>query len=387
MRKIIRSARNFLSAALFVALTGYGSTVVSAEIGGQVAPTASSPATRINTAPASVVPDLSSPTRWVKAPDGKILVTPDNFIRAESDMYLAAQVKDGAFGKFKYTREVAPVDKQLIVPLNRDTIYSSGVFDLDAGPVTLTLPDPGKRFLSVLVINEDHYNPQVYYGAGTHVLTRQNVGTRYAMLAVRILANPNDPGNMKQANALQDAIKVSQPGGPGTFEIPNWDPVSQKKVRDALIALSDTIPDLRYAAGSNKESVDPVRRLAAAASGWGLNPDKAAVYLNVFPNQNDDKTVYQLRTEDVTVDGFWSVSVYDKEGYFKPNDLNAYSINSVTGKRDKDEAITIQFGGCMKNTPNCLPITEGWNYMVRLYRPQAAILDGKWSFPVAQPVK
>ena len=35
---------------------------------------------------------------------------------------------------------------------------------------------------------------------------------------------------------------------------------------------------------------------------------------------------------------------------------------------------------------NCLPITKGWNYIVRLYRPRQAILDGKWKFPEAQPV-
>ena len=35
---------------------------------------------------ASVVPDLAGPDRWKKTTDGKIIVTPDNFIRAESDV-------------------------------------------------------------------------------------------------------------------------------------------------------------------------------------------------------------------------------------------------------------------------------------------------------------
>lgn len=329
---------------------------------------------------------LDDESHWMKTSDGKIIVTPDNFIRAESDVYMAAQVKDGAFGAFKHTREPAPVDKQLIVRLNRDTIYSSGVFDLDAGPVTITMPDPGSRFLSALVINQDHYNPNVFYGAGTHTLTREGVGTRYAMVGIRILADPNNPEDMKQANALQDAIQVSQPGGPGKFEIPNWDPVSQKKVREALIAVSNTLPDLRYAAGTDKSSVDPVRRIAAAASGWGLNPDKDAIYLNVFPEKNDGRTPYRLTVKDVPVDAFWSVTAYTAEGFFKPNPLNAYSVNSVTGVKGEDGSITIQFGNCTKQIPNCLPVTPGWNYMVRLYRPQQAILDGTWTFPAAQPM-
>ncbi len=335
----------------------------------------------------ATVPDLSDPGFWSRTSEGKIIVTPDNFIRAESNVYMAAQVADGAFGTFKHTREVAPVDRQLIVRLNRDTIYSSGVFDLDAGPVTFTLPESDGRFVSALVINEDHFNPNVFYGAGSYTLTKEDVGTRYVMVGIRILANPNDPEDMRQANAIQDSMTVSQPGGPGTFEIPEWDPVSQKAVREALIALSSTLPDLRYAAGAEKSSVDPVRRLAAAASGWGLNPDKDAIYLNVFPENNDGTTAYQLTVGEVPVDEFWSVTVYTVDGFFEPNDFNAYSINSVTGKAAEDGSITIHFGNCSSESVNCLPVTSGWNYMVRLYRPRAEILNGSWSFPVAMPVQ
>jgi len=389
MKEDSRFARSSIALALLTALAGCGGdrgepTAAQVDLAVASAPAAAAPASSANP---SVVPDLASPDRWKKTADGKIIVTPDNFIRAESDVYFAAQFKDGAFGQFKHTRTPAPVDKQLIVRLNRDTIYSAGLFDLDAGPVTVTLPDSGGRFQSALVISEDHFNPQVFYGAGAYTLSKESVGTRYAMVAVRTLADPNDPEDMKKANALQDAIAVSQPGGPGTFEIPQWDPVSQKRVREALIALSNTIPDLRYAAGPSKDSVDPVRRIAAAASGWGLNPDKDAVYLNVFPEKNDGKTPYRLTVNQVPVDGFWSVTAYTADGYFKPNDLNAYSINSVTGKKGDDGSITIQFGGCTRDTPNCLPVTDGWNYMVRLYRPRQKILDGSWTFPVAEPVQ
>jgi hypothetical protein len=48
--------------------------------------------------------------------------------------------------------------------------------------------------------------------------------------------------------------------------------------------------------------------------------------------------------------------------------------------------VEIQFGGCDGSRANCLPITPGWNYLVRLYRPRAEVLDGSWTFPQAQPV-
>ena len=72
--------------------------------------------------------------------------------------------------------------------------------------------------------------------------------------------------------------------------------------------------------------------------------------------------------------------------YFEPNAINAYSLNSLTAKRGADGLAAIQFGDCDGTSVNCLPITEGWNYTVRLYRPHAGILDGAWSFPVAQPL-
>jgi hypothetical protein len=94
--------------------------------------------------------------------------------------------------------------------------------------------------MSMQVIDEDQYTPEVDYGAGDHTFTREKIGTRYVALAVRTLVDPNGPNDVKAVHALQDAIKVDQPGGPGKFEVPNWDQVSQKIVRDALLILAST---------------------------------------------------------------------------------------------------------------------------------------------------
>lgn len=58
----------------------------------------------------------------------------------------------------------------------------------------------------------------------------------------------------------------------------------------------------------------------------------------------------------------------------------------TTAQKDADGSVTAQFGGCDGQVPNCLPVEAGWNYLVRLYRPQQPILDGTWEFPDAQPV-
>jgi hypothetical protein len=318
------------------------------------------------------------------AQTSSVPVTVDNFVRAESDLYFNGLVKQGGIGKLLHRREPASIDAQTVIRLNRDTFYSSGVFDLDAGPVTITLPDPGKRFMSLQVINEDHYTPNVYYGGGTYTLNKENVGTRYVVTAIRTLVDPASPQDIQAVHRLQDAMRVSQ-ASPGDFTVPAWDPASQKKVRDALLVLATTLPDFKGAFGTKAE-VDPVRRLVGSAAAWGGNPDKDATYLNITPAKNDGTTVYRLVAKEVPVDGFWSVSVYDAKGYYQKNPQNAYTLNNLTAKKSADQSIAIQFGGCDGQVANCLPITPGWNYTVRLYRPKAEILSGVWKFPEPAPV-
>lgn len=60
-------------------------------------------------------------------------------------------------------------------------------------------------------------------------------------------------------------------------------------------------------------------------------------------------------------------------------------MNNVTVVPHPDDSVTIQFGDCEGYQGNCLPITPGWNYVVRLYRPPKEILDGSWKFPEAVP--
>src|SRR5262249_29607548 len=131
-------------------------------------------------------------------------VTVDNFTRAETDNYFANFEKEGAFGKIHNERELAPIDHQTVIRMNRDTLYSFGVFDLDASPVTITLPDAGKRYMAVQVIDENHYAPIVFYAPGKETLTKERIGTRYVALAIRTFVNPNDPGDMNAVHALQD---------------------------------------------------------------------------------------------------------------------------------------------------------------------------------------
>jgi len=153
--------------------------------------------------------DESVPVRW------------ENYTRAESDTYFARYAELGGFGEFYHIREPVPIDQQDVIQMNRDTLYSAGVFDLTE-PVTVTQPDTGDRYQLLIVINQDHYVKGSSTTGGEYTLTRDEVGTRYCLVLVRTLVDPNDPDDIEAIHAIQDEITASQ-RSPGTFEIPNWD--------------------------------------------------------------------------------------------------------------------------------------------------------------------
>jgi len=303
-----------------------------------------------------------------------------NFTRAESDLYFGRMVAEGGLGQFVHRREMASLDNQTVIRLNRDTLYSSAIFDLSAGPVTITLPDAGPRFLSLMVTNQDHYVVEVVYKPGKYRYTSDKVGTRYVLIAARVLANPNSPEDLKAAHAVQDALFAEQ-AGKGTWEAPNWDQESQNRIRAGLLSLGAF-----KATGKTfgrKNEVDPIDHLIGTAAGWGGNPAKDAMYSSEIPTENDGKTAYSLTVKDVPVDGFWSVTVYNEKGFFEKNEFDLYSVNNLTAKPNADGSFTVQFGGDRAGAPNWLPITPGWNYTVRMYRPRKPLLNGTWKFPDA----
>ncbi len=310
-------------------------------------------------------------------------VTAGNYVRAESDFQMTGYIElYNSFGKFEHFRKPYDVDNQVTIRGNRDTLYSFGVFDLRS-PLTVTLPDPEGRYQSLMIVSQDH-SIWGLYGPKTGTLTEEKVGTRYVTLVIRTFMDPNDEKGMRAANRLQDAVKVEQ-ADIGTFDVPNWDKDQVEQMRETINVVASTVTDAGKLFGK-KEELDPVYWMLGAALGWGGLPAEAASYVNVVRENNDGKTAYTLTAKDVPVGAFWSVTLYDEQGWMPVNEYNAYSFNNVTADKDTDGSITIHFGG-NPDQANFLPIVPGWNYIVRLYKPRQEILDGTWIFPESKPVE
>ena len=305
----------------------------------------------------------------------------ENFTRAETDrMFSVLQAQAGGVNVLKHNRAPTPIEDQPVIRMNRDTLYSAAIVDISQG-AALTVPDGGDRYISVMVVNQDHYINRILHDPGQYTLTVDEFDTPWAAVAARILVDPADENDLAIVNALQDQFAVdaesSQP-----FEMPDYDKDSFDATRKAVLELAKHLGGFDRAFGS-KDVVDPVRHLIATAAGWGGLPDREARYISVEPGLAVGE--YSLTIRDVPVDGFWSISLYNADGFFQANDRNAYSVNNITATPNDDGSVTVRFGGCGDGQPNCLPIMDGWNYTIRLYRPRPEILDGSWSFPSIGP--
>ncbi len=309
-------------------------------------------------------------------------VTVFNFVRAETDMTLDRYFKLGAFCNFYHLRNLVPIDQQNVIRMNRDTLYSAGIFDLTK-PVIIKKPDPGDRFQSMLIINQDHSIFPAEHGPGDFIITEEKIGTRYVIIVFRTLAIPNDPKDIAQANALQDQITFEQ-ADCGSFEIPNWDEKKLGKIRDAINVLAADVTDSADFFGQ-RDKLDPIKHLLGTAYGWGGNPKEAAMYDNFVPKQNDGLVAHTVTVKDVPVDAFWSITVYNAKGFMVKNDLNIYSYNNLTAIPNNDGSFTINFGGNLKQL-NYMPIMKGWSIIIRMYRPRPEIINRTWIFPKPVPV-
>jgi hypothetical protein len=308
-------------------------------------------------------------------------VNVDNFARAEtSRMFAAIGAQAGGTGRWLHNRTPTPLDNQPVIRQNRDTLYSTVLFDASRG-ATLTIPDAGDRYLSVMVVTEEHHVPVVLHEPGEHRLHADDLGSRFVLLAARILVDPDDEADVAAVNALQDGLALDA-ASDEPYVMPDWDEASLTETRQALLTLARGLGGYAGAFG-RREDVDPVRHLLGTAAGWGGLPESEAFYVNVEPRLPVGE--YVLTVGDVPVDAFWSVTIYNADGYLEDAG-GLVSVNSVTADRNPDGTVTLSFGGQDDGRPNRLGIMDGWNYIIRLYRPRPEVVDGTWTFPQARPV-
>jgi hypothetical protein len=314
-------------------------------------------------------------------PKVPITVTSETYIRAETDRSFGnIQAQAGGVNRFYQIRKPTPLDAQTVVRMNRDTLYSAAIVDTAKG-ATITVPrTPDGRFISVLIVDNDHYAPAVFYEPGNHAIPAD---TRYVLAAVRIqIFDPKDPKEVALVNALQDQLEI-EAGSADPFVAPEWDPVSLKTLTEQYNKDAAAYGSWKGMMGP-RGTVDEATRHIAAAAAWGLNPEKDATYLN-YGGEHDPGKCYRATYKVPENNSFWSITVYGADGYMK-SDNNI--VNSSTVKLNGDGSFTVAYGSreLCGDVPNRVDVTPGWNFLMRVYRPGPSVLNGSYVLPTTKPV-
>ncbi|MCA0936898.1 DUF1254 domain-containing protein [Vibrio alginolyticus] len=309
-------------------------------------------------------------------------VTPESYIRAETDFTFADFQHNAGnqINQFFYITEPTPLDKQSVVRMNRDTLYAGAVVDTEGG-ATVTIPEfPDDRYFSILVIDNDHYSPVVFYDPGTHKIPND---TKYVSLILRIqLLNPSDPKDVALVNSLQKQITIAAASS-DPFPAPKWDRESmlelRKQYEKEFQKFAQYEPDWM---GPRGEVNEDTRHLAAAGA-WGLFPEKDAVYIN-YTGPSDPTKGYVATYDVPDNEAFWSITVYGKDGFMK-SDNNI--VNDRNVELNKDGTFTVHFGSeqLFKGKSNRVDISEGWNFLMRVYRPGETVLKREYTLPTVRP--
>ena len=306
-----------------------------------------------------------------------VRVNVDNFVRAETArMFDGALASTGGVNRWTHNRVPTPLEEQNVIRMNRDTLYSMAVVDIGSG-ASLTLPEADGRYMSAMVVNEDHYINEIFDEPGTYRLTTDTLDTPFVMIALRTLVDPADASDLATVVDLQDAV-VLEADSARAYAHDDYDEESRKSTFDALIELSRGMPDSLRTFG-RRDEVDPVRHLIGTAFGWGGLPESAAYYVVAADPQAVGD--YTMTLRDVPADAFWSVTIYNRDGFLEPNPYDSYSLNNLTATPDPDGSYRLHLSPEGDGVSNHLYVMDGWNYALRLYKPRPSALDGTWSPP------
>ena len=333
-------------------------------------------------APGSALAESTCPQpAVVLASDEVMPVTKANYADAETQTVfakyiakVAAETCTGGLGTIWNDGETADPTDRTVIRINFDTLYSWLIVDLTT-PATFMLPQANGRYQSAMVVNGQGY-VYVEKEPGEYTLTQDEVGSRFALVAFRTGVNIQDPEDVAQAQALQAKLTVNQ-ADTGEFVQPNqWD-------LDQMLALRAAYNQERNEKGVKSESlfgrpgeITPEQNNMGVAVGIGGLPKEGAVYLFYTPTSTEPQML-TMRDVPNGYNAFWSLTVYDKDGFPSGSSFN---LNSAFAKPNAAGDVVINLGGD-SNQDNHLEIYPGWNATLRIYNPKPAYFDGSWIRP------
>lgn len=313
-------------------------------------------------------------------------VTAENYVQADVDVTFTNIVREVGSNKFRHDRSLIPLDKQPAVTMNRDTIYSFGIFYAPKG-TTITLPkSKDDRYQSAMILQTDHYIDQVFYGPGTFEIKSQ---TEFVGIAIRTQVDGADPQDVKYVNSLQDQIVVALPKDVTArdYKPVDWDMKSLEALRAQYQEEARKLPNLNGTSGAHG-TLDPQMQRLGVSVALGLLPPEHAMYLyRDYKLKGNACYSATYKKPGIRERGFFSITMYGEDKYI--HDEHS-TLNDRVLKYNPDGTFTVYYGpesACGKvenrlNTPG-----DNWYWAMRIYRPVESVLKGEYDLPAPSLVK
>ncbi|MGF1694326.1 DUF1254 domain-containing protein [Vibrio lamellibrachiae] len=305
----------------------------------------------------------------------QIEVTVDNMAVAHTNMEMVRLQEEYGINQMMFIPRMAQLDFQPIIRMNQDTIYSGMVMNVSEG-ATITLPEMDGRYASIQVHDQNHWVPLFTYESGTHEIVSD---TDYVVVVVRIQADESDPSDIAKAAEWQSKITWTA-GSNEPLKLKNWDMDSyQATVADLRTTQFDYTP-LEFMGDGTPGSSEVRAHATAAYGGFLTAPAHHAFYGIAEGNDVQSCTPVTFDVPDINPDrGFYSVTLYNGDGYFAHNKASLNSDNLVLKKGG--DTYTIHFGNECGNVENNIPTTENWNLIKRVYRATPEQLENSYVMP------
>lgn len=297
-------------------------------------------------------------------------MTAEQYIQTESHAFMSNFINRAGLNNFFHFPSLSTADDTWVVSPNQDSLYSIATVDATNG-FSIEIPDVGDRYLSIHVLNTDHYSPYYVYGGGVHHFDREVLGSDIVAVGIRTSTTATPEDIKFVAQQIQPNIKIITDSN--SVQVPELDLETMAKIRAELMPHYSAqenifgIMDYGYVEGQ-----DDWKRILVAAGAWGLSPDDTAMYIGGAPEDSEGNTCYMATFDHVDVEDFLSITAYNSDKFLMTNERNLISTNRGM-EINEDGSFTAYFGGldCENadktnfiHTPD-----DGWNILLRAYTP------------------
>ena len=256
-----------------------------------------------------------------------------------------------------------------------------------AEPVSVKI-DPAVDMTTPPKIQVDTLSAADYFAYAAELLKVHPAHSTDQPLLAQLKRIGIEPGKSFDMNALDPEIKAALETAP----------------KDAQALMAWKVPTLARVVNGWSMNTDTMgvygnyylKRAIVAQMGLGANLPEDAIYPLNMGDENgktlDGAHKYVLhfpKDETPPVNAFWSITLYDPEGFQVGNGLNRFAVSSwMPFKSNADGSLDIYF---QNESPgkeleaNWLPAPKGpFNLTMRLYGPKAEALNGKWNPPAVK---